>query len=127
MAFWPRSWLVLAVPPLSMIEQQLVSKRQAPQLQPPKKRLKETDAGLVPLEQICATHRLMTAVVAAWIASNKTLSLNGLTRAVSSDDLKRYACLAKKYVAGMNAQEGDTGISAMDTVADFASGRRTGT
>ena len=75
-----------------------------------------------PLEEICATRRMMTAVRVAWESSGGTLSLNGLGRAISSDDLKKYATFAKKYVAGMKAQERETGINAVDTVAEFASG-----
>ena len=65
---------------------------------------------------------MMTAVCEAWASSGESLSRNALGRAISSDDLKKYAALAKKYVAGMKAQERETGIAALDTLADFASG-----
>ena len=90
-------------------------------LQPAKKRVGK-DTGLEALEQICATERMMTAVCEAWASSGESLSQNALGRAISSDDLKKYGVLAKKYVAGMKAQERETGIAALDTLADFASG-----
>ena len=45
-----------------------------------------------------------------------------LGRAISSEDFKKHAALAKKYVAGMNLQERFAGIAAFDTLAKFASG-----
>ena len=91
-------------------------------LQSPKKRTAKSPVGLEPQEQRCATQRMMTAVVEAWKSSGNSLSQNALSRMISGEDLKKYATLAKKYVAGMTAQERDTGISAFDTLAAFASG-----
>ena len=65
---------------------------------------------------------MMTAVREVWASSGESLSQNGLGRAISSEVLRQCAALAKKYVAGMKAQESETGIAALDTLADFASG-----
>ena len=59
--------------------------------------------------------RVITAVVACWRGQGGSLTATSLRRSVSSEDFKKYANLAKKYVAGMNAQERDTGIAAGDT------------
>ena len=78
--------------------------------------------GLEPLEQVCANRRMLSAVVMAWSESGESLTVNGLGRVVSSDDLKQYASLAKKFVGGMDAQSAETGITVQDCLPEFASG-----
>ena len=60
--------------------------------------MNKKDAGFQPLEHRCATQRMMTAVAEAWKLSEGTLSQNALGRAISSEDLRFFAHIAKKYV-----------------------------
>ena len=65
--------------------------------------------------------RVMTSVVTCWKSSGGTLTEQAPGSAISSEDLKAYETLAKKYVAGINLQERFAGIAALDALEKFAS------